>query len=457
MNNTSSTPSQSGYSRRQFIKTSLGAGALLGFPTIIPATALGKNGAVAPSERVNLGVLACGGRSAAAAAYQEYAKSQIVAVCDPVLERRLEKAQKWGVSDHYSDFRDVLARPDVDAVHISTADHWHVPMSLMAARAGKDVYCEKPLGLSIEQDIAARDIVHKYGRVFQYGTQQRSMDACRMGIELVLNGHIGDVKEIYVWAPQGFAGGSATPVMEVPDGFDYDLWLGPAPEAPFCHDRCLNMEFDGKAIWFVYDYAIGFLGGWGAHPLDILQWWADEEGMDIPVEYKATGTIPTEGLHNTVTHWDMESTYANGLKMRFMDTVTAKAKGAAGEIPYFNEIGEKAGNCTHFIGEKGWIRVTRGVFQTSDEKVRRLAKDPGPRRLTKSQNHLNNFVDSVLSREQPVSNVDSAIRSDIISHMGDLSIRTGKRLGWDPVKETVTGSSKARKMMHREIRKPWTL
>ena len=438
------------------MKSSLGVGALLGFPAIIPGTALGKNGAVAPSERVNVGVLACGGRSTAAGAYGTYAKSQIVAVCDPVLERRLHRAQQWGVDKHYNDFRDVLARPDIDAVHISTADHWHVPMSLMAAKAGKDVYCEKPLGLSIEQDLAARDIVNKYDRVFQYGTQQRSSDACRIGIELVLNGHIGEVKEIYVWAPQGYAGGSAKPVLQVPEGFDYDLWLGPAPDAPFSHDRCLNTEFDGKAIWFVYDYAIGFLGGWGAHPLDQLQWWADEEGLDIPVEYKATGTIPAEGLHNTVTHWDMDCTYKNGLKMRFMDTETANAKGAAGEIPYFNEIGESK-NCTLFIGEKGWIRVTRGVFKTSDEKVRRLARNPGPRRLVHSTNHAGNFVDSVISREQPVATLDSAIRSDIISHMADLSIRTGKTLRWDPVKEKVLGSKKAQKMMHREMRKPWSL
>jgi predicted dehydrogenase len=216
------------------------------------------------------------------------------------------------------------------------------------------------------------------------------------------------------------------------------------------------MEFDGKAIWFNYDYAIGFLGGWGAHPMDQLQWWADEEDLGIPVEYKATGTIPTEGLHNTVTHWDMECRYKNGLKMRFLDTETARVKGAAGEIPYFDNFAD-AGNCTLFIGEKGWIRVTRGVFSASSDEIRRQAKDPGPRRLPHSLNHFDNFIDSVISREQPVANLESAIRSDIICQMADLSIRTGKTLGWNPVKEQVTGSMKARKMMHRKMRKPWSL
>ena len=185
-------------SRRNFLKTSVGTGAAVGFPTIIPSSVLGKNGAVAPSNRVNVGILACGAQSGSAGSYKNYDKSQIVAVCDPVLERRLAKAKAWGVSDHYNDFRDVLARKDVDAVHISTADHWHVPMALAAARAGKDVYCEKPLGLTIGQNLAAREIVSKHERVFQYGAQQRSSAACRMGIELVLNGHVGDVEEVYV-------------------------------------------------------------------------------------------------------------------------------------------------------------------------------------------------------------------------------------------------------------------
>ena len=170
---------------------------------------------------------------------------------------------------------------------ISTPDHWHVPVSLAAAKAGKDMYTEKPLAISIEQDIAARAIVDKYNRVFQYGAQQRSLLHVRVGIELVLNGHIGDVEEIYVWAPNGESGGSATPVLPVPEGFNYDLWLGPAPMAPFCHDRCLEQSAR-NGIFHIYDYAIGFIAGWGAHPVDMLQWWADNAGLEtIPVHYEA--------------------------------------------------------------------------------------------------------------------------------------------------------------------------
>lgn len=342
----------------------------------------------------------------------------------------------------------MLAREDVDAVSISTGDHWHVPMAIAAAKAGKDVYCEKPLGLSINQCLAARKIEKEYGRVFQYGTQQRSQQHLRMGIDLVLNGHIGDVKEVFVWAPGGLSGGSATPVLEVPDGFDYDLWLGPAPEAPFCTDRCKPSQ----GAWFIYDYAIGFLGGWGAHPVDQLQWWADAEGLGIPAEFKTTGKVRPNDLYNTVTNWDMEATYANGIEVHFMDTGTAKK---LKKHPGAEQV-EKFGNCTQFVGTKGWVAVSRSGLACSSDELRRKAKDPGPRRLTPSTGgHMEDFVNCVLSRETPVSSLESAIKSDIICHMGDIGVRTGETLKWDPVKETIVGSEVAKKMMHRDMREPF--
>ena len=225
--------------RRQFIKRATLAGVALGFPTIVPSTVLARSGKASPNEKVNVALIGCGSRSFYAAGYKNYEKSAVVAVCDPIKSRRLARKQQFGGCDDYSDFREVLARKDVDAVHIATADHWHVPISLMADRAGKDMYTEKPLGISIEQDKKSRRIVDKYHRVFQYGAQQRSMQHVRLGIELVLNGHIGEVTDTYVWAPHGQSGGKCeeTPV---PADYDYDLWLGPAPKSPFCADSCLN-------------------------------------------------------------------------------------------------------------------------------------------------------------------------------------------------------------------------
>lgn len=435
--------------RRTFIKQAALAAGSIGFPTVIPSSALGKDGTIAPSARATVAVIGCGNRSRSCQEYFKYEKSEIVAVCDPVRSRRLERAGEWGHPADYSDFREVLARKDIDAVHIVTPDHWHVPIALAAARAGKDIFGEKPLGIDIHQDLAAKQITSTYGRVFQYGTQQRSMQSCRMAIELVLNGHIGEVKELYVWAPAGRSGGDATP-QPVPEGFDYDLWLGPAPHRPFSHDRVSK-----EGSWFIYDYALGFIAGWGAHPLDLLQWWADEEKLGVPEEYKASGTIPTGGLFDSATHWDMEFTYAHGLKGRFMDHETARQPGRI--PPLEKSESKRPGDGTLFVGSEGWVSVSRGHFSTSSEDIRRLAKDPGPRRLPVSTNHFQNFIDSVLSRQPPVSSLDSAIRSDLISQMGDICIRTGETLKWDNTRQMVVGSEEAVRRMKRPMREPWTL
>lgn len=432
--------------RQNFLKSSALLGAAAGFPAIVPSNVFGEH---APSNKVNIGVIACGGRSMSCWGYKNYAKSEIVAVCDPKKAARDERGEAWGIAekDRYVDFRDLLAREDVDAVSISTPDHWHVPMAMAAAKAGKDMYVEKPLGISIEQSLAARRIKKEYGRVFQYGTQQRSMQHLRMGIEIVLNGHIGNVREVFVWAPGGGHGGNAAE-QPVPAGFDYDLWLGPAPKAPYSEDRCMKKA----GSWFIYDYAIGFIAGWGAHPVDQLQWWADAEGLGMPLEYTTTGKYNPQDLYNAAYSWNMEAVYANGIQVHFMDTSSAMADK---RIPGIDKV-KKFGNCTQFIGDKGWVAVSRSGFSASTEELRRKAKDPGPRKLEEVKvSHMGNFVDGVLSRRQPVSNLESAIKSDIICHLGDIGIRTGETLKWDAKNETIIGSDAAKAMMHREMRAPF--
>ena len=451
-------------SRRQFLKTtSLTAGAMA-LPTIVPSSVFGKKakkatkgkegkegteGNTPPSDRVNIGIISCGNRAGYAGMYQRYAKSQVTAVCDPRTDRRMNFKKRFGNCADHSDFRELLDRKDVDGVHIATADHWHVPIALYAARAGKDLYTEKPLGISIEHDLASREIVDKHKRVFQYGAQQRSQTHVRLGIELALNGHIGEVKQCYVWAPQGKSGASPTPVLPVPEGYDYDMWQGPAQERPFCHDRCL-VGGASNAIFHVYDYAIGFIAGWGAHPMDMLQWYLDNAGMlEIPVKYEGKGMIPTQGLFNTVTHWDVDCTYASGLKMRFMDGQTANEK-----KPH---PGVSGGHGTLFVGTDGWVVVSRGGWKTSSEALRKKAKDTGPKKLKVSRDQIQNYVDCILSREEPVDNLHSAVRSDVATHLSEISVRTKRAITWDPKTEKIVGDTDAAKLASRELRKPWTL
>lgn len=446
-----------GAGRRSFLRQAAGAAVAAGFPQIVAPRVLGRGGETAPSERVLIGLIGCGGRSSWARSYEHGGQGQIVALADPddrALARWKSKAaQEAGAGAEargyrqYRDFRELLAS-EVDAVHISAGDYWHVPAALLAARAGKHIYVEKPLGLSIEQDLATREIGAEHKVQVQYGTQQRSSMYTRGAVELVLNGHIGEVKQACIWAPLGIGGGVCVP-EPVPAEIDYSLWLGPAPDAPYCKERC-EVKGPPNAIFHVYDYAIGFVAGWGAHPYDQFQWWADEAGIGMPVEVQATGSIPAEGFRNTATHWDAQLRYANGLEVRFCDSETIGK--------YRPSIGDKkpATNGVIFVGTEGWIYTSRSDWEASSREILLQAKEPGPRRLVDAgATHTGNFLDAIRGRNKIVAPLESGMRSDICCHLTDLAIRHGGKLGWDAAKNQVTGNEAARAAMHRPMRQPW--
>jgi predicted dehydrogenase len=347
----------------------------------------------------------------------------LVAACDPWKNRR-ERFGK-GVTP-YVDFRDVLARDDIDAVAIGACDHWHVPMTIAAARAGKDMYTEKPLGVCIHEDLLCRQVVKRYERVFQYGTQQRSSAHCRLGCEMVRNNLMGELKEILVVAPDSHPGGTLTP-QPVPEELDYERWLGPAPWRPYC-----GQATGGDAWWHDYDYAIGFIAGWGAHPLDILVW-AYDTHLVGPWEVEGTATIPTSGRNNVVMRWNVTIRFANGVKMTF----------------------QPGRDHTRFIGTKGWIGISRGGLTAEPSSLLDWRPGPNDIRLMESRSHGGNFIESVRKRVQPVSNIDDAVHSDIISHVSDIAIRLGRKVIWDPVKEQFIDDEEATRMMTRAPREPW--
>ena len=430
-------------SRRHFLKRASAAGAALALPNIIPARLLGAD---APSKRVAVGHIGVGGQGTGVLnGFLGCAQGQSVATCDPIKERReaaAKRVEQRYAADRdrssykgcrtYNDFRELLACDDIDAVVVATPDHWHVPAAIAAVRAGKDIYVEKPLGISMEHDKAIRETVHLHGAVFQYGTQQRSFSQhCGFACELVRNGYIGDIKAVHVIAPNGARGGVPKP-EPVPEGIDYDLWLGPAPVTPFCHDRCLGAG-GTKGVYHIYDYAIGFIAGWGAHPLDIAHWGYPH----IPVEYEGTGVVPTDGLFDTVVDWDVRGRYAKGAEFTL----------------------KPGSDLTTFVGTKGWIAVGRGRQTLAAEPASLLEVKikPDEIHLLQENNHYADFLNCVLTRRTPASNIDSAVQSDFISHLGDICIRTGRKIKWDPKKESIVGDDSAARMMCRTLRAPWTL
>jgi hypothetical protein len=289
---------KTGLTRRDLLKAATAAAAA---PYVITSTALGNADTPPASDRVTLGHIGVGNRGRSLLrGFLNCKGVQSVAAADAYEARRKTAALQMKGKE-YADFRELLAQDDIDAVVVATPDHWHVPIANAAARAGKDAYVEKPLGVTIEEDLLCRKTFQENGRIFQYGTQQRSMNHCHFGCELVRSGAIGEVSRIEVIAPNGGSGGS-TQAIPVPGGFDYEMWVGPAPFKPYTADRCKP-----PGTYWIFDYSIGYLGGWGAHPLDIMVWGSDAD-ISGPIVLEGTGVIPEEGLYDTVYNWNIKGT-----------------------------------------------------------------------------------------------------------------------------------------------------
>jgi predicted dehydrogenase len=413
--------------RRDALKagTVLAAGAAA--PYVITSSALGDDKVPAASDRITVGHIGVGGRGRAELrAFMSVKDAQNVAAADPYKSRR-DAATRMMNGKAYADFRELLARDDIDAVVVTTPDHWHVPIAVAAARAGKHAFVAKPLGLTIEQDLICGKVFKETGKVFQYGTQQRSMRHCHLGCELVRSGKIGEVKKIEVIAPDGGAGGS-TKEAPVPEDLDYEMWLGPAPMVPYTADRCKT-----PGSYWIYDYAIGYLAGWGAHPLDIMVWGSDADQSGL-ITVQGTGQIPDKGLYDSVIHWDMQIQLGD-VQMTF----------------------KPGGNDTKFIGTEGWIAVSRGRIDAEPKSLLKEVIKPEDAQLPLSNHHAGNFIQAIKSGSPPVAPVDQAVRSDIISQLCDIAVRTGRKITWDPKKHAILDDAESAKMISRPMRAPWTL
>lgn len=407
--------------RRSFL-SSLAHSAALGitFPAIARSGALGVGGNPPPADRVGVGFIGVGGMGSGHLG--EYARNRefpAVAVCDVDASRREAAAQRVGPEcGKHNDYRELLDRKDIDAVVIAVPDHWHALTAVHACESGKDVYCEKPLSLTIREARAMVDAARRRGRVFQTGSQQRSSEEFRKACELVRSGRIGKVHTVLVnvW---GTSTPCHLPAEETPAGVDWDRWIGPAPWRPF--SKGLH-----PYQWRSYrDFSGGMMTDWGAHHLDIAQWGL---GMDDsgPVE-----VLPPEGDTRHVTF-----RYANGVIVR---------------------CGEVGVNGVQFIGPDGKITVNRGYFHAEPEDAAAEPLAAGDVRLYKSPGHHRDWQQAIWSRRPPVADVAIGARSVTVCHLGNIAIWLGRKLAWDPVKEEITGDAEAARWLQRPLRAPYQL
>ncbi len=423
-------------SRRSFLRQAAVAGGVLGLPQLVPARLLGSD---APSHKITVGFIGTGdhGTGWNLRRYLTLSDARVVVVCD-VDGSRMKRAKEI-VDEQYlnrdcamtRDFREVLARKDVDAVMISTPDHWHTLISVLALRAGKDVQCEKPT-LSIDEGKVLIETVRKHGRVFQTSTEDRSIPVYHRMAELVRNGRIGKLQRIEVILPkQPNVPGDPTP-QPVPPDFDWEMWLGPAPFAPYTKDR---VHFNFR---WIEDYSGGIICDWGTHLFDTAQWANDTERSG-PVEIAGTGDYWSGGLYNTVKDYDVTFRYANDVVMTC-----------------------KPGNPSiKFLGTDGWVGNTgwRGDLQASSEAIKNARIGEGETRLyTNPEGEHHDFLKCVRSRKDPYFPVDIGHRVASVCHLANIAIKVGRKLRWDPVKEEFIGDDTANALRKvRPMRPPWTL
>lgn len=455
-------------SRRQFLKTTAALASALAVPQVVPQSVFGAS---APSNRINMAQIGCGHQSQRIVpSFLVHDDVQILAACDvnrrgvgyyyPTQVLGRETVKQW-VEEHYAqktasgqfkgcdtygDFRQVLARPDIDAVAIVVPDHWHALIAIAALKAGKDVYCEKPLSLTIYEGQEMAKAVRKYNRVFQTGAQFRSSPTVRRACELVRNGRLGQIRTVRTWVDANSfpSPGPGWQPQPVPEGFDYDFWLGPAPQAPYHIERCFHR-------WrYILDYSNGQTANFGCHTNDIAQWGLNAD-RTTPVEFEDNGSefLPKGSLFTAASKTAFRARYANGVELI---CETGKSSGAK------------------FEGTEGRLEVTLGGrLVTFPENLKDSVIGPNEIHLPKSNptrqenvrkhidaDHVRNFLDAVKSRQDPIEPVEVGLSTASLCILGNMAQILKRKFTWDPVAQRSTDED-VNRMLRRTMREPWTL
>ena len=450
-------------SRRRFLA---GAGAAVAAPCFVPGSALGLSGAIAAGERITIGVIGVGNRGTAnMKGLMACPDAQVIAVCD-CRRDRLEKSQRT-VAAHYAkgggqshsgcdalgDYRDVITRDDIDAIVVTPPDHWHGIVATQALNEGKDLYCEKPIARTVAEIQAVAAAVKKNGRVLQTGTQQRSGAHFRRACELARNGYLGKIGRVEVAVPAGGSMPAAAP-CPVPEGFNYDMWTGPAPYSPFDAKRC-----EWLAMYWISDYCTGFICNWGVHHLDIAQWGVPEI-TEKPFELEGKAVFPSGGMCDTAMLWNIDLRYESGLLMNFTSAADMTwTKNNSSEISESTVagMGTLHEQGCRFIGDKGWVHVNRKGIKAEPASLLEVQLKPNETPLHKSDDHYADFIQSVKSRKDPVAPITAGHRASVLGNIADIGVRLGRKIKWDPVEEHFFGDEEATAMLSRSMRRPWSM
>lgn len=436
-------------SRRTALKATAG---LIAVPMILPSRLFGQT---APSNTLRLGSIGTGRmglgdmKACLNRGLEDAINARIVAVCDVDRNRAenaarevkriyTEKLPDEGEHkiDAYGDFRELLARDDIDGVTISTPDFWHALVAVAAANSGKDIYIQKPLTYSVREGQKLVEAVRRNKVILQTGSQQRSSANFRQACELVRNGRIGTLQRIIVQLPEDHGTGNIA-TMPVPENLDYDMWIGPTPEMPYTEHRVHPQKGFGRPGWLQIDrYCRGMITGWGSHMNDIAQWGHGSDTDSGPVEIQATAEFPVRGLFDVHTKFESEGMYADGVKL-------------------IQKTGNPAG--VRFEGDAGWIFCQRGGNKADPATILDEKIGDDEIKLPVSTNHMRNFLECMRTRKDPICPVEVGHRSNSVCVITHIAMKLDRKLRWDPQQEHFIDDDEANAMLHFEHREPWTL
>lgn len=428
-------------SRRSVLKTMAATAAATSLPGWFLEETRSADAPPADNEKPRVGLIGCGGMGMGDG-NNASRLGTIVAVCDADEERMVNAQKRWPDAKPYADFRRLLENKDIDIVICGTVDHWHALISIAAMRAGKDVYCEKPLTLTIDEGKHIVRVANETKRILQTGSQQRSDAKFRLACELVRNGRIGKLKHVDVFLPAGQRGGPFT-AEAPPKNLNWDMWQGQTADVPYVKERT-HVTF---RYW--WDYSGGTMTDWGAHHNDIALW-----GMGLersgPITVSGEPTVPMiPGGFTASSEYRVEYTYANGITHSCHSTAANTWSGGVVD-PKGQQHGVK------FHGADGWIWVSRGVLQASNPELLVEALPSSAERLYVSNDHMGNFFECVKSRKPTICEPEIGHRSASICHLGTIAIRLGRKLAWNPDQQKFVDDADANGMVSREMRKPWT-